>query len=313
MLILDKTGTLTSGSTTLALRFAAQGVAADEALRLAASLDQASNHVVAELLVRVAHARSFSLSTPSAVREESGAGIEGVVDGHEVAIGSVTFVSTRAKAPPDFARAVLDDGASLVAVAINKRLAAVFEIVDSLRPETHQSIAALKELGIRRTVLATGDHRAAADRVASALGFDTVLADLAPEAKVEAVLSERNDLHGDGAVVMVGDGVNDAPALAAADIGIAMGSGAAGASEAADIVLLADDLERIPRAVAIAQRSRMIARQSVGAGIGLSTIGMIAAALGYIPPVEGALIQEAIDVLVILNALRALGDGGSGG
>jgi heavy metal translocating P-type ATPase len=312
VLILDKTGTLTSGSTTLALRFAAEGVAADEALRLAASLDQASNHVVAELLVRVAHARSFSLSTPSAVREESGAGIEGVVDGHEVAIGSVAFVSTRAKAPPDFRRAVLDDGASLVAVAIDKRVAAVFEIVDSVRPEARQSIAALKALGVKRAVLATGDHRAAADRVASALGFDTVLADLAPEAKVAAVLSERHDLHGAGAVVMVGDGVNDAPALAAADIGIAMGSGAAGASEAADVVLLADDLARIPSAIAIARRSRRIATESVGAGIGLSTIGMIAAALGYIPPVEGALIQEAIDVLVILNALRALGDGRQG-
>ena len=312
VLILDKTGTLTSGSTTLALRFAAEGVAADEALRLAASLDQASNHVVAELLVRVAHARSFSLSTPSAVREESGAGIEGVVDGHEVAIGSVAFVSTRAKTPPDFARAVLDDGASLVAVAIDKRAAAVFEIVDSVRPEARQSIAALKALGVRRAVLATGDHRAAADRVASALGFDTVLADLAPEAKVAAVLSERHDLNGAGAVVMVGDGVNDAPALAAADIGIAMGSGAAGASEAADVVLLADDLARIPSAIAIARRSRRIATESVGAGIGLSTIGMIAAALGYIPPVEGALIQEVIDVLVILNALRALGDGGRG-
>ncbi len=312
VLILDKTGTLTSGSTTLALRFAAEGVAADEALRLAASLDQASNHVVAELLVRVAHARSFSLSTPSAVREESGAGIEGVVDGHEVAIGSVAFVSTRAKTPPDFARAVLDDGASLVAVAIDKRAAAVFEIVDSVRPEARQSIAALKALGVRRAVLATGDHRAAADRVASALGFDTVLADLAPEAKVAAVLSERHDLNGAGAVVMVGDGVNDAPALAAADIGIAMGSGAAGASEAADVVLLADDLARIPSAIAIARRSRRIATESVGAGIGLSTIGMIAAALGYIPPVEGALIQEVIDVLVILNALRALGDGRQG-
>ncbi len=162
-------------------------------------------------------------------------------------------------------------------------------------------------------MLATGDHAAAAERVAKELGFDAVLADLAPEAKVETVLAERRTADGRGGVIMVGDGVNDAPALAAANVGIAMGSGAAGAAEAADIVLLADDLSRLPRAIGIARRSRLIALQSVGAGIGLSVIGMIAAALGYIPPVQGALIQEAIDVLVILNALRALGDGRSGG
>ncbi len=309
VLILDKTGTLTSGSTTLAPRFAADGVAPDETLRLAASLDQASNHVVADLLVRVAHAKGLTLSPPSAAHEESGAGIEGTVEGREVAVGSVAFVRARAATPPNFANAALDDGASLVAVAVDGRLEAVFEIVDSVRPEARLAIAALRQLGVKRTVLATGDHAAAADRVAAELGFDEVLAELAPEAKVDAVLKERRDLRHGGAVIMVGDGVNDAPALAAADIGIAMGSGAAGASEAADVVLLADDLERIPRAVAIAQRSRRIATESVGAGIGLSTIGMIAAALGYIPPVEGALIQEAIDVLVILNALRALGDG----
>ncbi len=309
VLILDKTGTLTSGNTTLAPRFTADGVAPDEALRLAASLDQASNHVVADLLVRVAHAKGLALSPPSVVSEESGAGIEGVVEGHAVAVGSVAFVRTRAKAPPRFEETTLDDGASLVALAVDGRLQTIFEIVDSVRPEARQSIADLKELGVKRAVLATGDHAAAADRVAAALGFDTVLADLAPEAKVDTVVAERRELGGSGAVIMVGDGVNDAPALAAADVGIAIGSGAAGASEAADIVLLADDLARIPRAVSIAQRSRRIATESVGAGIGLSTIGMIVAALGYIPPVEGALIQEAIDVLVILNALRALGDG----
>ena len=309
VLILDKTGTLTSGSTTLTPRFAADGAAPDEALRLAASLDQASNHVVADLLVRVAHAKGLTLSPPSAVHEESGAGIEGTVEGHTVVVGSVAFARARASTPPDFASAALDDGASLVAVAVEGRLEIVFEIVDSVRPEARLAIATLRQLGIERAVLATGDHAAAANRVAAELGFDSVLAELRPEAKVETVLSERRNLRRGGSVIMVGDGVNDAPALAAADIGIAMGSGAAGASEAADVVLLADDLERIPRAVAIAQRSRRIATESVGAGIGLSTIGMIAAALGYIPPVEGALIQEAIDVLVILNALRALGDG----
>jgi heavy metal translocating P-type ATPase len=310
VLVLDKTGTLTSGSTTLAPRFVAEGMAADEALRLAASLDQASNHVVAGLLVRVARAKDLALSPPAAAREQSGAGIEGTVEGHSIAVGSVAFVRARADSP-NLAGAALDDGASLVAVALDGRLAAVFEIVDALRPEARRSIAALKRLGVERTVLATGDLEAAAGRVAEELGFDAVLAELLPEAKVGTVLAERDRLGGRGKVVMVGDGVNDAPALAAADIGIAMGSGAAGASEAADVVLLVDDLERIPQGVAIAQRSRRIAQESVIAGIGLSTLGMFAAALGYIPPVQGALIQEAIDVLVILNALRALRDGQS--
>jgi P-type E1-E2 ATPase len=154
-------------------------------------------------------------------------------------------------------------------------------------------------------LLATGDQAAAGDRMARGLGFDTVLAELTPEAKVATVLAERAQGRG---VIMVGDGINDAPALAAADVGIAMGSGAAGAAEAADIVLLVEDLMRLPQAVSIARRSRRIAQESVAAGIGLSTLGMVLAALGYIPPVQGALIQEAIDVAVILNALRALGE-----
>ena len=162
------------------------------------------------------------------------------------------------------------DGASHVAVAIDGRFAAIFEIVDAIRPEAAHAVAALKRLGVARVVLATGDHAAAADRVARELGFDAVLADLAPEAKVDIVVAERRKASDGGKVVMVGDGVNDAPALAAADIGIAMGSGAAGATEAADIVLLADDLARLPRAVEIAKRSLSIATESVAAGIGLS-------------------------------------------
>jgi P-type E1-E2 ATPase len=302
VLMLDKTGTLTKGTVATAPRYLADGVYADEVLRLAASLDQASTHVIAALLVRTARARRLPLAPPSEAKETSGAGVEGKVEGRSVAVGSRAFVCERAAG--GLPTGLRGDGANLVAVAIDGRLAAVLEVVDEARPEARKALAALRRQNVKRMVLATGDHRAVAERIAQELPFDAVYAGLLPEAKVELVRREREN----GAVIMVGDGVNDAPALAAADVGIAMGSGAAGAAEAADAVLLVDDLTRLPRAVAIATRSQRIAYESVFAGIGLSTLGMLFAALGYIPPVEGALIQEVIDVLVILNALRALGD-----
>jgi P-type E1-E2 ATPase len=152
-------------------------------------------------------------------------------------------------------------------------------------------------------LLATGDRRAVADAVTEGLGLDSVRADLTPDQKVLLVLTERKN----GPVMMVGDGVNDAPALAAADIGVAMGArGAAASAEAADVVLLVDHLDRLLSGLEVAQRAQRIALQSVAAGISLSVAGMVAAAFGYLTPVEGALLQEVIDVAVILNALRAL-------
>jgi len=161
----------------------------------------------------------------------------------------------------------------------------------------------LRELGIERIVLATGDRRDVARFVSMGLSIDSVRSELTPDQKILVVLAERKN----GPVMMIGDGVNDAPALAAADLGVAMGAkGAAASAEAADVVLLVDELDRILPAVKIARRSRFIAWESVVAGIGLSVAAMIAAAFGYLPPVEGALLQEVIDVAVIFNALRAL-------
>ena len=174
---------------------------------------------------------------------------------------------------------------------------------DELRTGTETMLHELRALGIDRIVLATGDRHEVAEAVAAGLPIDLVRADLAPDQKILVVLAERKY----GPVMMIGDGVNDAPALAAADIGLAMGAkGAAASAEAADVVLLVDQLDRVLPAIRIARRSRFIALQSVIAGMGLSFLAMIAAALGYLPPVEGALLQEAIDVAVIFNALRAL-------
>jgi P-type E1-E2 ATPase len=152
-------------------------------------------------------------------------------------------------------------------------------------------------------VLATGDRHEVARFFSAGLSMDLVRSELTPDQKVLVVLSERKN----GPVMMIGDGINDAPALAAADLGMAMGAkGAAASAEAADVVRLVDQLDRVLPAIRIARRSRTIAQQSVFAGIGLSFVAMIAAALGYIVPVEGALLQEVIDVAVIFNALRAL-------
>jgi P-type E1-E2 ATPase len=195
-------------------------------------------------------------------------------------------------------------GAVIVAVAIDGKMAGEIVLADELRVGTKVLLQALRKLGVQRIILATGDRREVAEAVATGLGIDAVRSELTPDQKVLVVLTERKN----GPVMMVGDGVNDAPALAAADIGVAMGArGTAASAEAADVVLLVDHLDRIVPAIEIARRSRLIALESVAAGIGLSLLGMVAAALGHITPVQGALLQEVIDVAVIVNALRALG------
>jgi P-type E1-E2 ATPase len=194
-------------------------------------------------------------------------------------------------------------GSVIVAVAVDGRMAGHLVMSDPLRADAPEMIAALRREGVSRILLATGDRAEVARHVTEGLGLDAIRAGLSPDGKVLLVVSERKN----GPVMMVGDGVNDAPALAAADVGVAMGArGAAASAEAADVVLLVDRVNRIGAGIEIARKSRRIALQSVVAGIGLSVLGMIAAGLGYLSPVQGALIQEVIDVAVILNALRAL-------
>ena len=300
-LILDKTGTLTDGHPTLAAVLPEPGVAEDEVLRLAAALDQASDHPVARALVAAAAARGLALPRPDGVAEVPGAGLTGTVAGRAVIVGAPDFVGDRIGQPVADGQA--GAGTVTVALALDGRLAGRLLLADRLRDGTGPLLSALRALGHRRIVLATGDRPEVAQAVAGGLDLDAVRAGLTPEGKVLTVLAERKH----GPVTMVGDGVNDAPALAAADVGVAMGArGAAASAEAADVVLLVDDLARLLPGIEIAQGARAVALQSVAAGIGLSVAGMIAAALGYLTPVQGALLQEAIDVAVILNALRVL-------
>ena len=301
--ILDKTGTLTDGRPGIVAIRPEPGFEADEVLGLAAALDQASTHPVAAALVAEARARGLALAVPEGVEEAAGEGLTGRVDGRRVAVGGRGFVAATLDAPsppPSPDRAA---GEAVVAVAIDGAAAGEIVLADGLREGTPELLAGLRALGFTRLVLATGDRAEVAEALTAGLGLDAVHAELTPEAKVALVRAERAG----GPVLMVGDGVNDAPALAAADVGVAMGArGAAASAEAAEVVLLVDQLDRLLPGLVIARGARAIALQSVAAGIGLSTLGMLAAAAGWLSPVEGALLQEAIDVAVILNALRAL-------
>ncbi|AKI00971.1 heavy metal-translocating P-type ATPase, Cd/Co/Hg/Pb/Zn-transporting [Hoeflea sp. IMCC20628] len=301
-LILDKTGTLTDGRPQIVTIENHGTLSDDEILYFAAALDQASKHPIAQALVAAAKARGMQLPVPQEPDETAGEGVSGSIDGRAVIVGGTGFVAARAGASGS-SEALAEPGAVIVALAVDGKPAGHLVMADALRSGMAELLSSLRREGINRILLATGDRRAVAEAVTEGLGLDAVRSDLTPDQKVLLVLTERKN----GPVMMVGDGVNDAPALAAADIGVAMGArGAAASAEAADVVLLVDNLDRLLPGFKVARGSRQIAVQSVIAGIGLSIAGMIAAALGHITPVQGAILQEVIDVAVILNALRAL-------
>jgi heavy metal translocating P-type ATPase len=309
-LLLDKTGTLTAGHPAVTELEAPEWDSADELFRLAASLDQVSQHILAAAIVHAARRRGLNLSFPTEVSEEPGRGIRGVVDRRLLAIGQADWVVSGEALPRwvrKFRRRVSMEGSASVFVAVDGRLAGAFVLADPIRPDSPRTIRALRRAGIRKIIMVTGDRAEVAEMVGAVVGVDAVLAERSPAEKVEAVVEER----GHGATVMVGDGINDAPALAAAAVGVAMGArGATASSEAADVVLVVDRFDRLVDALRIAGRARSIALQSVVAGMGLSVVAMFFAAGGLIAPVFGAVLQEAIDVAVILNALRVLtGDG----
>ncbi len=298
VVVMDKTGTLTRGHAELVAH-----AGGDEALRLAASLDQASTHPIAHALVAAARARGLALATPGAVRESPGEGLEGVVEGRRVLVGGAAFVLAHAKGtPPPLEKEEALAGATRSLIAVEGVVVGVLLFADSLRPEAPALLAALRAQGIAWVELASGDAEAPVAAIGRAVGADAATSRLDPAGKVALVKAAR--AH--GPVMMLGDGLNDAPALAAADVGVAVGVRGAAAAQAADAVLLGEGLGRLAQVLAAARRARAIARQSVLAGIGLSLVGMGVAAAGYLTPVQGALLQEAIDVAVILNALRAL-------
>jgi len=304
--LFDKTGTLTVGGARLLSVEVAPGESADEVLMLGASLEQASHHVLAHAIVEAGTARGLGLKVPEQVRESLGSGLSGVIEGRRVAAGSRDMIYGSARVEEWALRAIRRASwrsALIVFVAVEGRTIGALLLADELRADTPRAIRLLREAGVKRMVMVTGDRAATAQAIGAALDLDAVLADRVPSDKVDAVRSEQR-LH---PTVMVGDGINDAPALASADVGIALGArGASASSEAADVVILADRLDRVGEAIVIAQRARRIAIESIVAGMGLSMLAMLAATFGWLLPVPAAIVQEVIDVAVILNALRAL-------
>jgi heavy metal translocating P-type ATPase len=303
-LVIDKTGTLTHGRACVVASEIAGELPADELLRLAASLDQASKHVMAQTIVEEAAARA-SRWLPQAMwsrRRRRYRRPRRRPAGHR---RRLSLRQATSSPTPAFASACEPAAEPQRWRSDRRQARRCFDLADELRAGTETLLRTLRSLGVERIVLATGDRRDVAEMVARGLSIDAVRAEVSPDQKTLVVLSERKN----GPVMMIGDGVNDAPALAAADLGVAMGAkGAAASAEAADVVLLVDQLDRILPAIRIARRSRFIAPESVFAGLGLSVMGMIAAALGLITPVQGAVLQEVIDVAVILDAIRALYD-----
>jgi heavy metal translocating P-type ATPase len=301
--VFDKTGTLTIGHPAVAAVTATAPWEREAVLRLAASVEQGSGHSLARSIVAEAH-RENGGALPAAVGvvETPGRGVAGHVGAHTVAVGSRSFAleQTRAGAPPPSANGAT--GSLRSHVVIDGQAAGTIEFSDVVRPTAASTLHRLARAGIGRTVLLSGDQEAYVAAVASQVGITTAHGELLPQDKVDVI---RDLQRGGNRVLMVGDGINDAPALSAADVGIALASHGRGiASEAADVVLLEDDVAGVAEAIEIGRKTMRIARQSILVGLGLSGVAMIFAAYGVIAPVMGAVIQEAIDVAVILNALR---------
>lgn len=294
--LLDKTGTLTHGGPAVSEINTAAEISDDQLLQLAASVDQYSPHIVAKALVIEAKRRGISLLSASEINEDAGHHIAGVINGRNICVGQIVGEL------PQWLHFSLP---LMVGVEEDGELIGVIGLQDPVRPESKEMVAALRGAGVKHIALVTGDRDETAREVAEAVGITEVYSQVSAAKKLEITRSAQENSH--GTVIVVGDGINDAPALAAADVGVAMGArGASAASEAADVVIVDDSIDRLTHAISIAQISRRKALQAAGIGMCLAFIGMFLGAFGLLSPSQGAIAQEFIDVIAILWALTAL-------
>ncbi|WP_296630560.1 heavy metal translocating P-type ATPase [Rhodoluna sp.] len=291
--MLDKTGTLTHGGPEITRIAFAPDTDESEIIRLAASLEQSSPHVIAQALIAEAKRRSLSLERASEVIENHGVGLIGKVAGHSIRVGQP------ATELPEWAQL---DNALLVAVEEDGELKAMIGLDDPLRDEAKSTVDWLRKLGVKRVIMVSGDRKITAEAVGFEVGVDEVFAECKPEQKLAIVKAEMAAAK--GSVVVVGDGINDAPALAASDVGVAMGArGSTAASEAADVVIVEDSIQHLAVAMQIAKGTRARALQAAGVGMSFAMIAMLAASAGFINSTQSAVSQEFIDMAAILWAL----------
>ncbi|MEY4436605.1 MAG: hypothetical protein RL100_69 [Actinomycetota bacterium] len=291
--LLDKTGTLTHGGPKISNMFFAPGSDESETLRVAASLEQSSPHIVAKAIVEQATSRGLKLEVASQVHEDHGHGLSGLVAGHQVRVGQPTG---------DLPSWAESDSSLTVAIELDGTLMAIIGLDDPLRADALATVNRIRALGVDRVLLVSGDRKSTAEKIGAEVGVDQVFSECKPEDKLAIVRAEME--ASTGSVIAVGDGINDAPALAAASVGVAMGAkGSTAASEAADVVIIEDSIKHLAIAISVAKGSRKRALQAAGIGMSLSTVAMLFAAIGLLDATASALTQELIDTASILWAL----------
>ena len=303
VMVFDKTGTLTANKPKVVrVEISDSRFTEMELLSLAAAADRRSAHPLAKAVVDYATLKQVTVPEPDQYEQLQGRGVIATVTGRKVLVGNAALLQ---ESGVQLTAAIENGGQTPVHVAIDGQFAGVIFIADLLRPGAREALIKLKETGVKRLVMLTGDNEATAQAVAKALGVDEVRANLMPEDKVNAIKELKKQGH---RVAMIGDGINDAPALASADVGIAMGGGGTqSALEAADIVLMTDDLSKIVSARAIAKRAYRTIQENLFVGVGVvHVLGITAALLGWIGPIQAALIHLGPDILVFVNSAKLL-------